>query len=334
MNLKTKLVPVTLVVLACLLVCCGPLRAYDWLPPTNKVVLLAIWAHPDDEAIFGGGSLPYYSSVLRLPTMLLCLADGNDVVRQKELRSAAWTYGLRYEPMFGHFNNLNTRVMTNCPYTNTIDACWDLWADGVLQGNGTDVEAGKARAINFLAEQIRWCRPDVIITHDLNGESEHDNHRATAYAVTQAFFLAADPNATADNLVGLPPWQAKKLYVHLYPTNRLFHEFWETPYPALTNHTPHQAANIGLTCNVSQGPQRWVGASVYPPKGMYNQFPSEWWGLYASKVGPDVVLGSNTVLNGYTVPAGVAAGDFLQHLNIPTVASPPPQHQPLAFPAR
>jgi LmbE family N-acetylglucosaminyl deacetylase len=104
----------------------------------------------------------------------------------------------------------------------------------------------------------------------LNGETGHDNHKATTYAVTHAFFVAADPNATATNLVGLPPWQAQKLYVHLYPTNRLFHQFWETPYPALTGLTAHQAANTGLTCHVSQGPLRWIGASVYPPGGMYN----------------------------------------------------------------
>jgi hypothetical protein len=150
----------------------------------------------------------------------------------------------------------------------------------------------------------------------LNGETGHDNHKATAYAVTHAFFVAADPNATATNLVGLPPWQAQKLYVHLYPTNRLFHQFWETPYPALTGLTAHQAANTGLTCHVSQGPLRWIGASVYPPGGMYNLWPAEWWGLYASMVGPDTVLSSNTVANGYAVPAGVAAGDFLQNLAI------------------
>jgi hypothetical protein len=178
------------------------------------------------------------------------------------------------------------------------------------------VAAGKARAINFVAEQIRRYRPDVIITHDLNGETGHDNHKATAYAVTQAFLVAADRNATATNLVGLPPWQAQKLYVHLYPTNRLFHTSWETPYPALSNQTPHQAVNLGLTCYVSQGPGRWTCASVYPPAGWYTAWPSEWWGLYASTVGPDTVLSSNIVVNGYTVPRGVAAGDFLEHLPI------------------
>ena len=315
MNSTTDLLPLWLVTSACLVVGCGPLRAYDWLPPTNKIAVLAVWAHQDDEAIFGGGSLPYYSAVLKLPTMLLCMTGGSEPERDNELRCAAWTYGLRYEPLFGHFMDVHSNLITNSPYgTNTINITWDYWAGVGFLGNGTNVEAGKTRAINFVAEQIRRYRPDVIITHDLNGETGHDNHKAAAYAVTRAFFVAADPDATATNLVGLPPWRAQKLYVHLYPTNRLFHEFWEIPYPALTNRTPHQAANIGLTCHVSQGPSRWIGASVYPPGGMYNLWPAEWWGLYASRVGLDKPLSKSVVVSGYSVQGGVAAGDFREHL--------------------
>ena len=304
------------IVLAGLMICGVQVWAYDWQPPPNKITLLAVCAHPDDEGIFFGGALPYYSSVLNLPTMVVCMANGDETLREDELRCAAWNYGLRYEPLFGHFANFLSAWIPNSPYTNSTDITWDLWADGVFQGDGSDVEAGKARAINYVAEVIRRYRPDVIITHDVNGETGHDNHKATSYAVIQAFSVAADPNATATNLVGLPPWQAQKLYVHLYPTNRLFHQSWEIPYPALTNLTPHQAVNKGLSCHASQGPSRWVSASVYPPGGDYTAWPAEWWGLYASMVGPDTVLSSNTLVKGYWVPGGVAAGDFLEHLSI------------------
>ena len=108
----------------------------------------------------------------------------------------------------------------------------------------------------------------------------------------------------------------RSLYVHLYPTNKLFHKSWEIPYPALTNLTAHQAVNLGLSCHASQGPSRWVSASVYPPGGDYTAWPAEWWGLYASMVGPDTVLSTNALLKGYGVPSGVAARDFLEHLSI------------------
>ena len=316
MSIPVKLAGNWGVGLSCLLACRALGQGYDWQPPPDKVTLLAVWAHPDDEGIFGGGSLPYYSTVLNMPTMLVSMTAGWGTVRDEEMRAAAWNYGLRYAPVFGRFADINSAAVANNPYTNSIDMTWDYWAGVGFRGDGSNVEAGKARAINFVAEQIRRYRPDVIITHDVNGETGHDNHKATAYAVMHAFFVAADPNATAANLVGLPPWQAQKLYVHLYPTNRLFHLLWEAPSPALTNLTPHQAANFGLTFHVSQGPLRWTCASVYPPAGIYNAWPSEWWGLYASMVGPDTVLSSNIAANGFVVPAGVAAEDFLENLPI------------------
>ena len=316
MNSHAKLVGGSFVGFACLMVGHAPAQTYDWQPPPNKITLLAVWAHPDDEGIWGGGSLPYYSTVLNVPTMLVCMTYGWGDPRENELRDAAWTYGLRYEPLFGQFADINSSVDPNNPYTNTIDMTWDYWAGVGFKGDGSNVEAGKARAINYVAEQIRRYRPDVIITHDVNGETGHDNHKATAYAVMRAFYVAADPNATATNLVGLPPWQAQKLYVHLYPTNQLFHEFWETPYPSLANQTARQVAATGLTRHVSQGPDRWIVASVYNPTYYRSVWPSEWWGLYASMVGPDTVLTNNTIVNGYNVPSGVAAGAFLEHLSV------------------
>jgi LmbE family N-acetylglucosaminyl deacetylase len=300
---------------------------YNWEPPTNKIVVLAVNAHPDDEGIFFGGALPYYSAALHLPTMMLSMTSGdwtpsNLTVREAELNCAAWTYGVRYEPLFPRFRDVPSHSLASNPYTNKIDATWDYWADGVLQGDGSDVEAGKLKAINYVAEQIRRYRPEVIITHDVNGEYGHDNHRATAFAVTNAFFVAADPAATATNLAGLPPWQAKKLYLHLYGTNRFFHRFFEERLSSLGNRSCRQVTDAGLDCHVSQS--RPDVSTVYRTGENFDNYHSEWWGLYASTVGPDSVLTNDLALNGYTVPAGWSAGNFLENLGITNSANDPP----------
>lgn len=288
--------------------------------------MLVVCAHPDDEGIFFGGVLPYYAKVMKVPTVLLAMTSGGgdpsgNPLRENELRNACWTYGLRYEPMFARFRDIpsqNPSLISN-PYTNTIDLTWDCWADWVQREDGSTVEAGKLRAANYIAEKIRRLRPDIVVTHDLNGEYGHDNHKATARATTNAFTIAADPTATATNLIGLPPWQVKKLYVHLYPTNQMFHRYWEIPTEALTNKSARQVADAGLLSHVSQsaqGPR--VASSVYRLGEVYDEYPSEWWGLYASTVGPDPVLTQSTNIFGYTITNGVAAGSFLQNITTAT----------------
>lgn len=316
------------------LLCSGWGRAFEWQPLPDKITVLVVCSHPDDEGIFFGGVLPYYAKVLQVPTALLAMTSGGgdpsgNPLRENELRNACWTYGLRYEPIFARFRDIPSHnpVLISNPYTNTIDLTWDCWADWVQREDGSTVEAGKLRAANFIAEKIRRLRPEIIVTHDLNGEYGHDNHKATARAVTNAFTIAADSAATGTNLIGLPPWQVKKLYLHLYPTNQMFHRYWEIPAEALTNRSARQVADAGLLSHVSQsaqGPR--VASSVYRFGEVYDDYPSEWWGLYASTVGADPVLTQSTNIFGYTITNGVAAGNFLQ--NVPAVtnsANRPPQ---------
>lgn len=292
------------------------LVALEWKMPPEKITLLAVNAHPDDEGIFFGGALPYYSGILQVPTMLLSMTSGdwntnNLLIRENELRNAAWTYGLRYEPIFARFRDVPSHNMAGNPYTNKIDATWDYWADGILQGDGSDVAAGHAKAVNYVAEIIRRYRPEVIITHDFNGEYGHDNHKATALVVSEAYYVAADPSATATNLVGLAPWQARKLYVHLYKTNQLFHTEWETPRPEFAGKSARQIANDGLDAHVSQSSP---DVSTYYLSGEnYDGYDSERWGLFASAVGPDTVTTNGT---------------FFEHIDLTSATNRSPEFFP------
>jgi len=270
---------------------------YGWALPPAKAEIMVISAHPDDEGIFFGGALPYYTQVRRLALVHISMTSGDYVlapqVREGELRCADWTYGLRFEPLFPRFRDYPTQ---------TLNQTWDIWADGVLDGD--DVAAGRYAAASYVAQQIRRYRPEVILTHDLDGEYGHANHKATAWATADAANLAAD---ATESLGGLEPWQAKKLYTHLYNRtstqpmlNRLYHD-WSTPCPELAGSTPLQVADAGLACHASQGgaqlPSQWAGRRF-----------AEQWGLYASSVGADT-LG----------PDGVAHGDFFEHVPLDTV---------------
>lgn len=282
----------------------GLLGGHPWLPLPAKVDLMAINTHPDDEGIFFGGALPYYAAVRQVETVLVSMTSGDwgraPEVREEELRNAAWIYGLRYEPIFPRFRDYPT---------STLDATWDVWADGVLDGD--DVAAGKEKAARRLAAEIRRLRPEVILTHDLAGEYGHNNHKATAYSVVDAFALAADPSVELD---GLDPWQAKKLYVHLYANdadrdgdlteepiritgplvNTFFHS-WDAPSAELGGKTPLEVANAGLAAHLSQGGSNLV--TTWARRRL-----SEYWGLVATTVGPDRVARDDFFENIARVP--------------------------------
>ncbi|QQL45637.1 PIG-L family deacetylase [Sulfuriroseicoccus oceanibius] len=284
-------------------------RAYSARPA--KATLLVVCAHPDDEGIFFGGTLPYYTQTQNVPTICISMTSGDyslaPTVREAEFRSACWEYGLRNHPLFPRFRDYWID-------DGDINGTWDIWNDNVL-GNG-DEAAGKLKATEYVARQIRKFRPEVVITHDENGEYGHSNHKAASIATRDAFAMAADPTVDLD---GLAPWQAKKLYIHRYNTNanavsKLFHDHWESP--SINGLTPRQVANNGLAYHATQGTQTvstayLTGETASPD---FEAHASEEWGLHTTMVGPDPIAPDFTI-NG-TLYSGYAKTDFLHNISI------------------
>ena len=283
-------------------------RAYVARP--SKATIMVVNAHPDDEGIFFGGTIPYYTQTLNVPTICISMTSGDYTlapsVREAEYRNAAWEYGLRNQPLFPRFRDYWIDG-------GDINGTWDIWNDNVL-GNG-DEAAGKLKATEYLATQIRKFRPEVVVSHDVGGEYGHSNHAATAVATTDAFAMAADPGKDLD---GLPAWQAKKLYLLNYHSDpaavsKLFHDHWETP--SIGGQTPRQVGNAGLAYHVTQGPQTVSTAYLTGEvNGSFDPFPSEVWGLHTSHVGADTTVTDFTV-NG-TLYSGYAKQDFLENISI------------------
>ncbi|MBN2580971.1 MAG: PIG-L family deacetylase [Pirellulales bacterium] len=268
------------------------LSTYPWDPQPEKAALMVVSAHPDDEGLFFSGVIPYYSTVADVPMVHISMTagwpdGGSTETRQDELQDADWAYGLPNAPIFAGFGDV---------YTYTAEETFDFWNDEVWGNN--DEAAGRLAAASYLATQIRIYQPDVIVTHDFEGEYGHGNHSATAYAVADAFELAADP----DFVDGNDPWQTQKLYAHLYdhePAEPMLSKLWmdwDIPYPELGGLTPLEVANAGLACHESQGGAELV--TVWE-----GQRFSEQWGLYQSTVGLDTVLGD-----------GWAHTDFFEHI--------------------
>lgn len=304
-------------------------QPYDWNPTPEKVDILIISSHPDDEGIFMGGVLPYVTQVKGVEALHISMTSGDWLaahgppgwLREQELRAADWVYGFRNEPLFPRFKDYPT---------STLEQTWDVWADGIL-GNG-DAEEGRAAAAYYVAEQIRRFRPEVIAVQDIDGEYGHNNHRATGIATVDGYELALNPLI---DIAGLDAWQPKKFYIHQSEanglgspgytfTNWLFHDYTEevsidTNDDGVPDATPREVAEMGLAKHVSQGGLNSLDVStVYRVGEAFDGHHSEWWGLYRSTVGPDTLTNFERAGRSYN---NWAVGDFFENVFEPPIFS-------------
>lgn len=226
-----------------------------WDDQLTKADLMVVSTHQDDELIFFGGVIPYYNLAEGRPTQVVYMANCARSRREEALKGL-WIMGVRTYPEF-----INLRDEHIKSYEQTL-ADW----------------GGADSVIEQLVERIRRFRPEVIVTHDLDGEYGHNQHKVTARVMQDAIEAAADPARypVSAQLYGV--WQTKKLYLHLYAENRAYLD-WNTPYEQLGGLTALQSAQLGYTQHVSQHKYYQVSAG--------GKYDNSIFGLAYSTVGAD-----------------------------------------------
>ena len=232
-----------------------PASVQTWNPPVEKADVMVVSTHQDDELIFLGGTIPYYATALKKPTIVMYMANCTRY-RRNEALNALWKMGVRDYPEF--LNLRDKRV-------DSINEGIELWG-------------GKDNILSMVVERIRRFKPEVIVTQDLNGEYGHNQHKITARCMMYAIEAAADPAQYADSYNKYGAWQVKKLYHHLYAENQIEMD-WETPLDSLNGYTPLKVAQIGMNEHASQ-------LKYYAVKS-HGKYDNSKFGLYFTTVGPD-----------------------------------------------
>ncbi len=162
----------------------------------SRLSLLAVFAHPDDEAYGVGGSLSRYAAEgcdVHLVTATrgeageisdasLASKANLPMVREQELRCACQVYGI-HAPLF-------------------LD-----YLDGQLPG------VHQGQAVGKLVRIIRELKPQVLISFGPDGIYGHYDHIAVHRWATIAYDLAADPQCFPElPAVACAPHQVSKLY--------------------------------------------------------------------------------------------------------------------------
>lgn len=245
---------------------------YDWQPYPDKVDMLVVVAHPDDEG-YWGGLLPYYSICEQKSIVLISLTSGEwgngfphpvpdgaepdcsfddsyypcfpaipkeelvypNYYREQELNQALELYDMKYKAITPRYKDMNGIG----------------WDDAE---KGFEFWGGRDEIVGYLTGQIRRFKPDLVVGLDWHGANGNPQHAAAGRGAYYATEAASDPTLFPDEY---DAWQVKKMYSHLRnedlesSNDFHFHE-WEIPCEYDSKINPRKLGAIGNAIHVSQ----------------------------------------------------------------------------------
>ena len=222
----------------------------------DKADLMIIVAHPDDELLWFGGMLPTYAGERGLRVQVVYATSKGG--RKLELLQGLWTCGVKYYPVLFDLDDKKMK---------TKDEMYKVWREGYFT--------------RLLYEAVRKYKPEVVATHDFNGEYGHMAHVLTAEKVALVVKTAGDASKSPSTAKKYGAWQVKKLYVHLWEENQI-HLDWTKPLSAFGGETSISVATRALDCHVSQvkSERGWNMSRA-------DDYDNGLFGLYYTTVGPD-----------------------------------------------
>lgn len=214
-----------------------------WEPALEKCDIMLIVAHSDDELVMMGGIIPTYATErgCRVQVVYCYVPERN--------RAAEALAGLRYSGM------------TTLPVIFFTE------------------DEQRLRFCEKITEQIRRFQPEVVITHDPEGEYGNPGHVLVARDVQKAIVCAADAESYPDTAAEYGVWQIKKLYLHLYPENQIRLDF-DTPLASFDGKTAFEIAQEAYAFHKSQR-SNWL------VQLQSNRYDCRLYGLKFSTVGDD-----------------------------------------------
>ncbi len=225
-----------------------------WQPTQEKLDLLLVSTHQDDEVLFLGGSLPDYAA--RGAKVNVLYATEGDRMRMREALEGMWTAGARHYPIVLGLPDEFTMSETQA------ESRWEKYDPQRL-----------------LVRAFRQYKPEVIVTQDLNGEYGHGQHKATVKMTIKGVELAADPAYDPESVQMYGTWQVKKLYLHCYQENQVVMD-WNRPLDETGVITP-----IFLTKEAYDKHRTQQGS--FSIQKSDREYDNSRFGLYFTAVGPD-----------------------------------------------
>lgn len=199
-----------------------------WEPTHEKADMLLLVAHPDDELIFFGGTIPTYAVERDLNVVVAYMTYSN-TTRRSELLNGLWSMGVRSYPVIcEEFYD---------GYSSSLKVGYQKW--------------NKNKVMAHVTELIRKYKPEVMLSHDVEGEYGHGAHRVCADAAQYCVANAGNPEFETASAELYGTWEVKKLYLHLAKDNAIRMD-WNVPLSKLNGRTGLELAQAAYELHVTQ----------------------------------------------------------------------------------
>ncbi|MDO4564441.1 MAG: phosphodiester glycosidase family protein [Clostridia bacterium] len=200
---------------------------YSFAETPCDLDFLIVSTHPDDDALFMGAIMPIFGAEQGYDGSIAYITCRN-AVRMVEAHNGAWTMGLRTYPIFAGFPDV---------YQTSEE---ELYLEFALE-----------KLTLYLARLYRQTKPEVVFSHDLEGEYGHWQHSLVAEAVLAAIESAADPAYDPESVEQYGVFQVQKCYLHLYPDRQITLET-RVPLAAFDGLTALEVAKLAYREHESQ----------------------------------------------------------------------------------
>lgn len=187
----------------------------------ERLTLMAVHAHPDDECMGTGGVLALYGHQ-GLRTVLVTATRGEEgevvdpEMNPEEVKPRLGD--VRVAELERSCKHLGVEELHVLGYRDSGMVGWDAnkHPDCLAQA---DLQEATGRLVRL----IRQIRPHVLTCYDENGGYGHPDHIQVHRMTVAAFHTAGDATQYPED--GLAPWQPQKLYYTAYPRSYIFSRY-------------------------------------------------------------------------------------------------------------
>lgn len=238
----------------------APDTVQDWLPPYETADILVFPTHSDDDALFFGPLISYYTieKDLKVQTAFMVNHTSNPM-RAHERLNGLWEMGVENYPILGDARDTET---------HSFEMAMSIYEEYNID--------------EWQAEQIRRFRPLVVVGHDLDGEYGNAGHKVNAYHLVNSIEDAANPEKFPESAELYGVWNCPKLYLHLYENNQIFLDVNTALSRDISGRTAFEIAEDAFKHHTSQ-----QGLGFYVAQEDNPEYDCRLFGLYRSLVGPD-----------------------------------------------